>query len=529
MRYLSLTWIQASINDNLKQTRNALQQFFEEQTDESLQHCIVYLSEIEGAFKIIQLQAAATLVELMKQTVKSLKANDNQESAYEALIKALIQLSNYLDYLLIHQHDKPLALLSLINDLRACNSQTALAANNLFHPNLSVITPKPDKVVNLSDDKLKEYLQKLRVAYQKGLAAIAKNSQQPKTGLEFIATVMERLQAINSPMNKLWWVTEGIIEALLENGLKLNKTIFNLLKQLDSVITSVNEPPQKLLTHLLYFVAHASSTGNKITAIKTTFKLNDLLEESGDNMLAVPSLEVIQITVAELNKLLIHVEEVIDDFYINQPDSVDELENLVPDLRQIANIYSLLKQPKIAEEVSQATSLILEISSGEKTADTLNLFEIANAVSKAKFAIEILAEQGIYTKWNHNPPQFKSCINKTVAETQKIWIQILEQLDVFIKTKQQDENILNIPNQIKEIVSILTILSHNRVAQLLAVCNKHLKNAIKESFNIKQEIIYALLKSLVAIKIYLEILVEESDNNPEDIISLISDQLNAIN
>jgi hypothetical protein len=528
MRYLNLTWVQASINDNLKQTRNALQEFFEEQTDESLQHTIVYLSEIEGAFKIIQLQSAATLVEVMKQTVKSLKAHNNQESAYEALIKALIQLSNYLDYLLINKHDKPLALLPLINDLRACNSQTALAANSLFHPNLSVVISKPDKVVNLSDEKLKEYLQKLRVAYQKGLAAIAKNSQQPKTGLEFIATVMERLQAINSPMNKLWWVTEGIIEALLENGLKLNKTIFNLLKQLDAVITEVNaEPPRKLLTHLLYFVAHASSKGNKITAIKTTFSLDDFLDESNEIMLAVPSLEVIQITVAELNNLLIHVEEVVDDFYVNQPDSVDELEKLIPDLRQIANIYTLLKQSDIAEEVSKATNLILKISIDKKTPDTLSLFEIANTVSKAKVAINILAEQGIYANRNKNS-KFKYSINTAVVKAQKNWLEILEKFAIFIETKQQDDEILNLPNQIQEMVSFLTILSHNRVAQLLAACNKHLKNFIKESFNIKQEIIYALVKILVAIKVYLEILVEQSDNNPEDIISLISDQLNAI-
>ncbi len=500
MTYVSLTWVQTSINDELKQTRNALQQFIEDKKDESLQQCLIYLSQIERTFKMIQLPAAATLVETMKQTIKSF---DNQESTYEALIKALIQLSTYLDYLCINKQDKPLALLPLINDLRACNSQPALEANSFFYPNLSAaIIPKPEKVANLSDEKLKEYLQKLRVAYKKGLAAIVKNPQQPKAGLEFIATVMQRLQAINSPMNKLWWITEGIIEALLENGLKLNKAIFNLLKQLDAVITSVNtEPPQKLLTHLLYFVAHASSEGNKITAIKSAFQLNDCIEQSDENILAVPSLETIQITVDEVKKLLTHAEEVIENFYTNQTDSVSELEDLVPELRQIANIYSLLNQPKIAEKVSKAITLILE----EKTLDTLHIFEIANAISQAK--------------------QGKSCINNTVVKAQKQWIEILEQLEIFIKTKQQDESILNIPNKIQEIISFFNILSHDRIATLLVACNEHLKYFIKESLNIKEEIIYAL----VAIKIYLEIIVEESDKNPEDIISLISDQLNAIN
>jgi len=442
MTYVSLTWVKASINDDLKKTRNALQQFFEDQKDESLQQCLVYLSEIEGAFKIIQLQAAVTLIEIMKQTIKSF---DAKESTYEALINALIKLSSYLDYLCINKHDKPLVLLPLINDLRACNSQTALAANSFFYPNLSVIIPKPEKVVDFSD----EYLQKLRVAYKKGLAAVVKNSQQ--TGLEFIATVMQRLQAINSPMNKLWWVTEGVVEALLENGLKLNKTIFNLLKQLDAVITSVNEPPKKLLTHLLYFVAHAVSDGNKITAIKSAFQLNDYIEQPDDNFLTVPSLEVIQTAVAEID--------------------------IEADSDQIENIFSLLK-------VSP------------------------DYISKSKFVIEILAEQGVYANWNNNP-QLKSAANQEIVEVQKSWNQILKQLEA-----NEDENIAD---QIQAVINTLTKLSHNRVAELLTICKQHIK---KE----KEEVIFAL----AAIKVYLDIILGKSDKKPEEIISLIGDQLYAI-
>ncbi len=448
MTYVSLTWVKASINDDLKKTRYALQQFFEDQKDESLQKCLVYLSEIEGAFKITQLQAAATLVEIMKQTIKSF---DAKESTYEALIKALIQLSSYLDYLCINKHDKPLALLPLINDLRACNSQSALAANSFFYPNLSVIIPQPEKLANLSDEKLQEYLQKLRVAYKKGLAAIVKNSQQ--AGLEFITTVMQRLQAINSPMNKLWWVTEGIVEALLENGLKLNKTIFNLLKQLDAVITSVNEPPKKLLTHLLYFVAHASSEGNKVAAIKSAFHLNDYVEQPDENMLAVPSLEVIQTAVAAID--------------------------IEADSDQIENIFSLLR-------VSP------------------------DYISQAKFVIEILAEQGIYANWNNNP-QLQSAANKTMVEVQTNWNHILEQLEA-----NDDENIAD---QIQAVINILTKLSHNRVAELLTKLKEHIKAS-----NIKEQVICAL----AAIKVYLDIILGKSDKKPEEIISLISDQLYAI-
>jgi len=80
-------------------------------------------------------------------------------------MRTLIQLPNYLDHLAIVQRDIPLALLPLLNELRAYRSQQPLAANNLFTPDLSITKPH-QKAVNLSDEKLKEYMQKMRAAYQ---------------------------------------------------------------------------------------------------------------------------------------------------------------------------------------------------------------------------------------------------------------------------------------------------------------------------------------------------------------------------
>ncbi|HAI70672.1 MAG TPA: hypothetical protein DCM38_14700, partial [Gammaproteobacteria bacterium] len=288
MKYSALTWVKATIDESLKQTRQALEQFVEYPSDTApLQQCVIWLHEIHGALSVLELQTAALLVQNVELTIKSLLAGkiENNESTYDVLMRALIQLPNYLDHLAIVQRDIPLALLPLLNDLRSKRKQAALAANSLFTPDLSMTIPK-QKTVNLPNENLKKYMLQMRVAYQKGLASIIKNPKQPQEGLKFIYTVMQRLQQATgqAPVSKVWWVTEGIVEALLQKGLALNKTILNLLKQLDTLINQAAQhgnaalrlfPPKALLNNLLYFAAQARSKGKQITAIKTIFQLND--------------------------------------------------------------------------------------------------------------------------------------------------------------------------------------------------------------------------------------------------------------
>ena len=111
---------------------------------------------------------------------------------------------------------------------------------------------------------------------------------------------MQRLQQATgtASVSKVWWITEAIVEALLQKGLEINKAIVNLLKQLDALINQIVQhgnaalrtpPPKALLTNLLYFTGNARSKGKLITAVKTVFKLNDYLPS--ERMLAAARLE----------------------------------------------------------------------------------------------------------------------------------------------------------------------------------------------------------------------------------------------
>jgi hypothetical protein len=545
MKYSALTWVKTTIDESLKQTRQALEQFVEYPSDTApLQQCVAWLHEIHGALTILELQTAALLVQDIELTIKSLLAGkiENNESTYDVLMRALIQLPNYLDHLAIVQRDIPLALLPLLNDLRAKRKQQPLAANRLFTPDLSTAIPLK-KAANLPDEKLKKFMQQMRVAYQKGLAAIIKNPKQPGEGLKYTYSVIQRIQQAtgNAPISKVWWVSEGIIEALLQKGLALNKTLMNLFKQLDGLINQAiqhgnaalrAEPPKALLTNLLYFAGQSRSKGKQITAIKTTYQLNDYLPP--ENMLAAarltfsgPDIELMKIVVTLLKDDFARVEETLDIFNRADNPAVTELTPLITLLRDMANTLGLLGLTVQRKSMLAQAALILDITEGRKPADLPTLLLIANGLLKISAAVDILAVQGVHAKQRlqqspdtefSETPQFGIVLGVVVEEAKTELAQVIQPIVNFIETGTQDDNLREVPARLKQVEGFLTTRSHNRAAKLLAQCNKYIEKVfIKEATVPAEDKLRALADVLIGIELYLDTLA----GNPMDVENIL--------
>jgi hypothetical protein len=540
MKYSALTWVKATIDESLKQTRQALEQFVEYPSDTApLQQCVVWLHEIHGALSVLELQTAALLVQNVELTIKSLLAGkiENNESTYDVLMRALIQLPNYLDHLAIVQRDIPLALLPLLNDLRTKQKQPALAPNTLFTPDLLVTLPK-QKTVNLPNENLKKYMLQMRVAYQKGLATLIKNPKQPQEGLKFIYTVMQRLQQATgqAPVTKVWWITEGLIEALLQKGLALNKTLVNLLKQLDTLINQAAQhghaalrlfPPKPLLNNLLYFAGQARSKGKQITAVKTLFQLNDYFPP--ESALAAarlefegPDIELMKVVVTLIKDDFARVEETLDIFNRADNPSVTELSPLVTLLRDMANTLGLLGLTLQRKSMLGQAALILDMSEGRKPANLSTLLKTANALLKINAAVDILAVQGVHARQRlqqspdtdfSETPQFGIVLGVVVDEAKTELAQVIQPLVTFIDSGTQDESLLEVPGRLKQVEGFLAIASHIRAANLLSRCNKYIEKVfIKEATVPGLPLLKALADVLIGIELYLDTLA----GNPMD-------------
>jgi len=539
MKHAALTWVKGTIDESLKQTRQALEQYVENPSDTApLQQGAIWLHEIYGALKVLELQTAALLVHEVELAIKGLLTNKIQNDAktYDILMRSLVQLPNYLDHLTIVKQDIPVALLPMLNGLRALRKEKPLAANSLFTPDLAA--PVPHKAVHLPDDKLKDYMQKMRVSYQKGLAAVLKNPKNPAEGFKFLYTVMQRLQQATggAPVTSVWWITEGLLEALLQKGLELNNNIANLLKQIDALIKQVADhgnaalkvaPPKPIMTNLLYFAAHARSKGKHITAVKSVFRLQDYFPsevelQSTRLIFSGPDIELMKIVVTLLKDDFARVEETLDIFNRADNPSVTELAPLVGMLHDMANTLGLLGLMMQRKSMLEQAKLIKSISEGETNAELPTLLEIANALLKINAALDILAVQGVHARQRlqqspdtefSDTPQFGIVLSVVVNEAKTELAQVIEPLVNFINNNNQDDALLEVPSRLKQVEGFLSILTHDRAAKLLAKCSQYVEKVfIKDSHIPEEDKLKALADVLISIELYLDTLA----GNPMD-------------
>src|SRR5690606_20879969 len=147
--YSTVKWVKQELDATLKQARHALEAYVEQPDDESqLRFCAVHLHQVQGTLQMVELYGAALLAEEMEQVVEALLNGDvgQKQEAYELVMRAMLQLPDYLERLIAGGRDLPLLLLPLLNDLRAIRGQKLLSENSLFSPDLNVALPAAARV-----------------------------------------------------------------------------------------------------------------------------------------------------------------------------------------------------------------------------------------------------------------------------------------------------------------------------------------------------------------------------------------------
>jgi chemosensory pili system protein ChpA (sensor histidine kinase/response regulator) len=108
--YGTLSWVKKEIDETLNQARQALEAFVEDRDDtRQLGYCVAHLHEVYGTLQIVELYGAALLAEEMEQIVKGVMTGEirNADDAFEVLMRAILQLPDYLERLLTGHKDIP--------------------------------------------------------------------------------------------------------------------------------------------------------------------------------------------------------------------------------------------------------------------------------------------------------------------------------------------------------------------------------------------------------------------------------------
>ena len=395
----TLDFVGRELNITLADARTALESYVEQQGNAALlERCTQELHRVQGVLRVLEIYGAALLAEEMEQVsaylLATLAEKKNQAESLDALMRAMVQLPSYLERVLAGGRDLALVLLPLLNDLRAVRGSSLLSEGTLLLLNLK--SDKQAQPVAIAPGEppmtVEQWARRVRARYQVGLIGWIRG-ERLEQNLDILSAVAQKLEQIatRQPVFQLWWVTGAVIESLRENGLEGGVSVKRLLGLGDREIRRLYEqgearysqsPPVELLNNLLYYVGRAESSGPRVSAVRASFRLSELLpvdesiEQEREN-LSAPSVKLMQTVAAAIREDLSKVKDVLDIFVRRGAGQPKELAPQVDLLRKIGDTLGVLGLGELRGRVQAETERLDKIVSGTLRADETTLVEIA--------------------------------------------------------------------------------------------------------------------------------------------------------
>jgi len=529
----TLDLVGRELNNTLAEARTALETFVEQPENVVLlQRCVTDLHQVQGVLRLLEIFGAALLAEEMEQVTRYLltpASQKNQAETLDALMRAMVQLPSYVERVLAGGRDLALVLLPLLNDLRAVRGSALLSEGTLLLLNLKS-DQQASPVAPVAGEPaltVAQWARRLRTRFQLGLVGWIRG-ERPEQNLEILETVAHQLEqvATRQAVFQLWWVVGSIIEALREGGLETGVSIKRLMGLADREILQLytqgegryaQGPPVELLNNLLYYAARATSNGPKVTAVRASFRLNELLnvddsvEQEREN-LSAPSVKLMRTVSAAIREDLGKVKDVLDIF-VRRGGQPAELEPQVGMLRKIADTLGVLGLGELRQLVIEETNRLEAMSAGKTPADHAALVHIAATLINVEDRLDRDLIGLIVPK-----TQTQASPESTDQDFQAVQAAVLRECSVnLVRVKESiastvagtlDTNALDAwPGLIAGIKAGLVMLGKTRAVEIVEGIATHLKDLLQPGgAAVPPNYLDRLADAVVSLEYYMETL-----------------------
>ena len=512
-------------------------------TPGALERCSELLHEVCGVLRVVEVYGAALLAEEMEQTARFLiscpPGSRPHGDGLESLMRSLVQLPAYVERVLAGGRDLTLVLLPLLNDLRAVRGSPLLSEGTLLVLNLSSDRqPQPQPVVpGETPLDAQQWARRLRTRFQVGLLGWIRG-EHPQQNLEALAEVAERLEQVSvlQPVFQFWWVVGAVIEALREGGLEASATPKRLLGQADRELKRLYEegeahyaaaPNLELLNNLLYYVANTSTAGERVEAVRTSFRLQELLPVSAAiererEHLAAPSVALMRTVGAAIREDLTRIKDVLDIFVRKGAQDAAELLPQVELLRKISDTLGVLDLGALRARVRTEVSRLEDMVAGRLAPSDRLLVEVAATLISVEDGLDealvslvtpgVEDEEGDARHDGHDAEQnrmqsavLRECIVNLARIKEAVAGAVAQQ--VAMPTAAVDE-------LAKGIGSALWMLDRERARDVVAALAVEVHSVLLAPASLTTERLDRLADAMVSVEYYMETL-EAGRTDPE--------------
>ncbi len=403
----SLLWIKPEIDACLSRAAEALERYADNDfKGDSVATAQAELHEVRGVLRILELYGAAMVAEEMELLLDDIVAGrvSQVEDALTSLLRAALQLPDYLERLQAGNRDVPIVLLPLLNDLRSCRGEKLLSESVLLippsDPELPADVPYPQD--RLTQGELERYLVEWRREWQLVLLEWFRGGDQDHVLARLVELCDELLDVLTArPARKLWWIASAVVEALRERLLdtsisskllfgRLDREVKRLIDQGERLYSE--QPPDDLMRSLLYYVAQAGSGGQRIGQVRSAFNLDDLLPsaeeiDSARGAMGGRNNQLLASVAGALEEELLRVKDALDLFLRGNRSAPETLESELPILDRVADTLGILGMGVQRHEVQAQRATLAEIVAGNLTSENV-LLDIASGLLRVEQSLQ---------------------------------------------------------------------------------------------------------------------------------------------
>ena len=534
----TLLWIKQEIAETLTSVRQALEAFGEQNDAGQLPAGADDLDKIRGALEMVEIAGGVLLAREMYDVATGLAADtiELKKDATEVLMRGVVQLPAYLEHLYHGNPDVPLVLLPILNDLRAVQNKQLLTEGAFFFTDLAIRKPSfIDRSGEAATWDLPTMAKKLRPAYLAALLGVFRDIELTKN-LKVLATVILNLEqtAASEKSEQLWWVSAGVVHALHDKGLELSVAVKLLLGRVDRQIKRVidsgeialqNEPPEELVKNLLYYVARSTSRSSRVVELKTAFKLEQAIPESGalndarDQLIGFNANLMANVS-EQIKEEMLRIKDELDiAIHANKGDPaaltpVHERLRTVADTLDILGLQRLARLARTQQEFLEASikrRTVLKDQDVMHVAGALLYIESSLYDLNVQGSAEFLQGSDAAAGTQLPEAEFRQLAKLVAGEALLDLAKVKDAFTRHVSDPSQLTPLQDAPEMLNIVRGVLAILGHERPARIAARVQQYLVTEILGKKSAPTERVLELIANTIgAVEYFLESLLEKA-------------------
>jgi|GEM_PF-1104748 len=535
IEYSALHWVKKELDALLNEARISLEAYIEDDAQaDKLVETESRLSQVRGTLQMVELHGASLLAEEMVRLTQAVRDGSvtSRDDAYEVLMRAILQLPDYLEHIQTGHRDIPIVLLPLLNDLRTTRNASLLSENVLFFPEMEGISGRGEAQQASSGEDIQALARRSRHAYQLGLLGLFRNRDVPQS-LTRISTVINDLQqaASQDSVRRLFWIGGAVVEALSNDALEASVTVKQLLGRIDREIRQLIQDgessvaariPGDLIKNLLYYVARSGPGGDQAGEVKRAFRLGELLPEGADLEEALanirgPNQELMDTVSRAIREDLAEVKDGLDVYMHSAQPQVGDLAPLVEKLQRMADTMAMLGMAEPREmALREAETIDAMVKAGGGEDDGM-LMDVASRLLNMEAAVNnLVASRGrtgvraglLPGSLGELPSgESRTIITTLLREALSDLARARSGILDFVAEPAGLDHLREVPETLQRVGGALSILSLEEVDEILQGIRDYVVTGILEPARVppadQQE---ALAEAITAVELYLETL-----------------------